>query len=133
MEQNYKQDMTIDKDTVFLMKETASNPPRAAGFYNSIPIKSHFSLVISSSEKALEEVLTDEKLPHRTAGPPTAPWRGISVCTQWARVISSKPTQPRSRTRPRRPSAFRWRQITKRSQAKHSVASSIRAISPCFS
>jgi hypothetical protein len=65
--------------------------------YNSIPMKSHFSLVMSSSEKTLDEVLTDEKLPHLADGPALF---GISVYTQWAKVTSSKPTQPRSRTRP---------------------------------
>lgn len=80
-------------------KKTSRAEPSALQlprFYNSMPINSHLSLVMSSSEKVLEEVLTDEKLPHLAErGPP-----GVSVCIQWTRVTSSKPTQPRSRTRP---------------------------------
>lgn len=73
--------------------------------------------------------------------------------SQWARVTSSKPTQPKSRIRAsirkkpvsrdkgkkrdrrwnggsiRIPSVFLSKQMTRRSQLKHSVASSIRAIS----
>jgi hypothetical protein len=65
-------------------------------------MKSHFSLVISRSslsEKMLEEVLTDEKLPHLAEDEGR---RGMSVWFQWARVASSKPTQPRSHIRPSR-------------------------------
>lgn len=150
-----------------ILKQEKNEPfPRPLFFvltYSSIPTNIHSSLVTSSSEdddEEFEHML--EKLPLR----PELLEEKLSLLidetslfiegggNQWARVMSSKPTQPKSRIRLsvgkqvrvldqkkgkvwgsiRSPSVFLSKQMTRRSQLKHSVASSIRAIKlwlPC--